>query len=82
MPTAAPDAVTRLDDRLDWSRKALLYGSREGEQLRADFLSPPFTALGQNTDDTLDTIHFRNLGSVPLSCRKTGGATVRRLEVR
>jgi len=37
----APDAVKRLVDRFDLSRKVFLSGDYKEEQLRADFLNPP-----------------------------------------
>jgi hypothetical protein len=46
MSTPAPDAVKRLVDRFDLSRKVFLSGDYEEEQLRAEFLNPFFAALG------------------------------------
>ncbi|MCX6842648.1 MAG: hypothetical protein NTX53_10245 [candidate division WOR-3 bacterium] len=45
MSTPAPDAVKRLVDRFDLSRKVFQSGDYKEEQLRAEFLNPPFIVL-------------------------------------
>ena len=51
MGTPAPDAVKRLVDRFDLSRKVFQSGDYKEEQLRAEFLNPFFTALGWDMDN-------------------------------
>jgi len=51
MGTTAPDAVKRLVDRFDLSRKVFLSGDYKEEQLRLEFLNPFFTALGWDMDN-------------------------------
>jgi len=51
MSTPAPDAVKRLVDRFDLSRKVFLSGDCKEEQLRLEFLNPCFTALGWDMDN-------------------------------
>jgi len=51
MGTTAPDAVKRLVDRFDLSRKVFLSGDYKEEQLRLEFLNPLFTALGWDMDN-------------------------------
>jgi hypothetical protein len=67
MGANAPDSVKRLVDHFDQDRKVFLSGDHKEEQLRAEFLNPFFTALGWDTDHSLDTVRARNRGSVPLS---------------
>jgi len=68
----APDAVKRLVNRFDQDRKVFLSGDYKEDQLRAEFgqrtcrlrfLSPFFTALGWDMDNSLDTIRTSNWGS-------------------
>ena len=46
MGTPAPDAVKRLVDRFDQDRKVFVSPDYKEEQLRLDFPSPFFSALG------------------------------------
>ena len=56
MSTPAPDAVKRLVDRFDLSRKVFLSGDYKEEQLRLEFLNPFFAALGWDVDIVENTV--------------------------
>ena len=51
MGATAPDSVKRLVDHFDQDREVFLSGDYKEEQLRAEFLSPFFSALGRDMDN-------------------------------